>query len=108
MAAPFSQELGKALAGSFSATGQSAIFWPAADRTFNATLYGTFSASVRLERTFDGGTNWHPLTAAGTQLYAWTAAASETCEEAEEGVGYRLNCTAYSSGTVNYRLSQSQ
>jgi hypothetical protein len=95
-----------AVTGTFTATGQSASFTPICGRPFNVTLSGTFVASVQLERSFDAGSNWHPITAAGTQLYAWTAAASETAEEHESGPIYRLNCTAYTSGTVNYRISQ--
>lgn len=91
--------------GTFGATGQSASFIPVSGRAFNVSVYGTFSASVQLERSFDG-TNWFPITAAGTQLYAWTGAASEAAEDAEFNVSYRLNCTAYTSGTVNYRISQ--
>jgi hypothetical protein len=92
--------------GSFSAAGQSASFQPINGRAFNITLWGTFSASVQLERSFDSGATWRALTASGVTLYAWTGAASETAEEAEYGVIYRLNCTAYTSGTVNYRISQ--
>ena len=100
-----------AVTGTFSATGQSASFAPQrtgnkAPATFNVTMRGTFSATVQLERSFDNGTNWHPITAVGTAVYVWTAPCSEVAEEPEEGVIYRLNCTVYSSGTVTYRLSQ--
>jgi hypothetical protein len=94
-----------AVTGTFTATGQSSSFRPIPGRPFNIDIRGTFVASVQLERSFDGS-NWSPITAAGTQLYAWTAAASEVAEEAESGVQYRLNCTAYTSGTVTYRISQ--
>lgn len=92
--------------GSFGAAGQSATFSPMPGRDFNVSLWGTFSGTVQLERSLDGAANWLPITAAGTQLYQWTAPASETASEAEAGVLYRLNCTAYTSGTINYRLSQ--
>lgn len=101
--------------GTFTATGQSASFSPTqADRstqsgTFNVALTGTASATVQLERSFDGGTTWCEIWAGGAQLYEWTYAStnlSETVEECEEGVLYRLNCTSYTSGTITYRLSQ--
>lgn len=95
-----------AITGTFAATGQSASFTPIAGREFNVTLRGTFVATVQLERSFDAGANWSPITAAGTQLYLWTAPASETAEEPQYGVLYRLNDTAYTSGTVTYRISQ--
>lgn len=92
--------------GTFAATGQSKAFTPVAGRGFNASLWGTFVATVQVERSFDSGATWLPLTANGTQLEKFTAAASEQLQEDESGVQYRFNCTAYTSGTVNYRLSQ--
>lgn len=92
--------------GTFTATGTSTSFLVDNTRDFNVTLYGTFAATVRLERTFDGGVNWHPITANGTALYVWTAPVSESNGESQRGVSYRLNCTVYTSGTVNYRVSQ--
>lgn len=73
--------------------------------TFNVTLYGTFSASVTLQRSFDGGTNWinASLDTAGTAA-TYTTAITVVANEPEPGVLYRLNCT-YTSGTVNYRIS---
>lgn len=94
------------VASSFTATGQSANFTPIAGRPFNISLWGTFVGSVQLERSFDNGSTWLPITAAGTQIFVWSASASESNEESEFGVIYRLNCTAYTSGTINYRLSQ--
>lgn len=99
------------LTGTFTATGQSAaMLVDGVDdhigTTFNISLWGTFVATVQLERSFDGGTTWLPLTNGATQLYNWTAPASESKTESEVGVLYRLNCTAYTSGTVNYRLSE--
>lgn len=97
--------------GTLTATGQSGSLSPAAGLSkidsapFNVSLWGTFVATVQLERSFDGGTTWLPLTALGSSL-AFTAPCSEVFEETEEGVAYRLNCTAFTSGTVNYRLSQ--
>jgi hypothetical protein len=93
----------------FTATGQSAaIIAKGRDdgrpNFVNVSLWGTFVGSVRVERSFDG-TNWLPLTALGTAIN-FTGPCSETFDEAETGVQYRLNCTAYTSGTINYRMSQ--
>ena len=92
--------------GSFTAVGQSETLAPHAGRGFNVSLWGAFAGAVRLERSFDAGTTWLPISAAGTPLYTWTAPASESAQEDEAGVLYRLNCTAYTSGTITYRLSQ--
>jgi hypothetical protein len=93
--------------GSFTATGQSGVFRPAAGRPFNGFLRGTFVASAQLERSFDDGATWGVCSrdSAGTQA-AYTAPADIQGEEPEAGVLYRWNCTAYTSGTITYRMSQ--
>jgi len=99
-----------AITGTFGATGQSASLCPKQgdyhhqSYSFNMSLWGTFVGTVQLERSFDNGTTWLPITALGSSI-TFTAPASESFEEPEVGVIYRLNCTAYTSGTVNYRLS---
>lgn len=101
--------------GTFVATGPSASFAPTVGTRntntgqFNIFLSGTAVATVALERSSDNGTTWFGIFAAGIQLYTWTYTGtniSETAEEPEAGVRYRLNCTAYTSGTVTYRVSQ--
>lgn len=97
------------VSGSFTATGQSGGFRVAPGGEFNISLTGTAVASVQLERSFDEGVTWCALYAGGVQLYVWSFSStnlSEIAEEPERGVLYRLNCTAYTSGTLNYRLSQ--
>lgn len=95
-----------AVTGAFAGTGQSASFGPLVGRPFNISLWGTFAATVRLERSFDAGVTWLPLTAQGIALCVWTGPVSESWEEGEANVLYRLSCTAFSSGPVNYRVSQ--
>lgn len=118
MGKPFGIEVGRNKApvtGTFTATGQSASFTPLTptpaveNGTFNIALTGTAVASVQLEKSFDGGTTWCQLWAGGTQLKQWSYNSvniAESWEETEAGVVYRLNCTAYTSGTLAYRLSQ--
>lgn len=72
---------------------------------FNASLWGTFVGTVRLARSFDNGATFLPLTALGTAI-SFTGPCTETFEEYEEGVLYRWECTSYTSGTINYRISQ--
>jgi hypothetical protein len=99
--------------GSFTATGQSESFRPdlrsihMLGATFNISIWGTFTGTIDLERSFDDGSTWLKCSrdSAGTSA-SFTAAASVVVEEPEAGVLYRLNCTAYTSGTINYRLSQ--
>ena len=96
------------ITSTFTATGASASFTPIYGRDFNVSIEPStsFVGSVQLERQFAGESTWNQLTAAGTQLYVWTAPASETASEPEVGVVYRLHCTAWTSGTISYRISQ--
>jgi hypothetical protein len=98
--------------GTFTATGQSASFAPSVDARsttngFNVSASGTFVATAQLERSFDNGVSWFVCSsdAAGTAA-SWTAPFSVVAQEPTAGVLYRLNCTAYTSGTVTYRISQ--
>jgi len=88
------------ISGSFTGTGQSATSH--ASRGINISLTGTFAGTVAVERSFDG-TNWEAVTDLGTNG-SFTAPVSTTWTEVEGGVEYRFNCTAYTSGTINYRL----
>ncbi len=70
----------------------------------------SFSATIQLERSFDGGATW--LVAnfdnKGTLAqYTTGTPVSASFGEPENQVLYRLNCIVYSSGTINYRISQS-
>lgn len=100
----------RVVSGAFTATGQSgntaAGDPPAFVGGFNLTLSGTFVATVRLERSFDGGSTWHPCTRSDGSARQWAGPCSIVAEEPEANILYRLNCAAYTSGTVTYRLSQ--
>lgn len=104
-----------AVTGSFTSTGQSqsiglAPFYAHSNdglTYYNLTISGTFSASIKVERSFDDGQTWHALTddMAGTQV-VFTTPVSTMLREPEPTVKYRLNCTSYTSGTADYRLSR--
>lgn len=94
--------------GTFEATGRSANFIPRPNIPFNVSIWGTFVGSVQLERSFDSGVTWLPLTAGGFQLYVWSTPASETAEEPMPGVLYSFRCTSFTSGTINYLAGQAQ
>lgn len=67
-----------------------------------------WSATVQLERSFDGGATWVVCNIGGAgQPAQWTGGSpvSLSFGEAERGVLYRLNCIAYSSGRINWRIS---
>lgn len=95
-----------ALTGTFTATGVSAAFKPPPNSIqMNMSLWGAFVATLVLERSFDKGVTWLPLTALGTS-FSFTGPCTETFEEYEAGAQWRWRCTAFTSGTVNYRISQ--
>lgn len=92
------------LTGTLASTTQSAavkVYGP-----FNIALWGTFAGVVALERALDG-TNFVAVATDGLGTAAsYTTPVSVTGVEVESEVLYRFNCTAYTSGTINYRLSQ--
>lgn len=108
--------LQQTVSGSFTGTGQSDTFYPTPGAPFafvrgsgyfNVTVYGTFTATVAVQRSFDAGATWHTVSQDATGAdAAYTAPMSLVALEPEHGVVYRLNCTAYSSGTINYRMSR--
>lgn len=84
----------------------------AAGTDANATFTGAaieYSGTIQLERSFDGGSTWLVCNIGGTGVLAqWSVGTpvNITFGEPEKNVLYRLNCTAYTSGTPNYRISQ--
>jgi hypothetical protein len=115
MPAPSYADAGVApVTGTFTATANGAVFTPIAGRPFNLTIYATggtapasaLNATVYLARSIDGGITYLPITAAGGGIFSFTALANETLFEAQTGVRYRLICSSYTSGTVNYRFAQ--
>lgn len=99
-------EASSIVAGTFTATGNSAssAFFPGG---LNCSIWGTFVGTVGIERSFDGGATFIPIEKdlAGTNL-TFTAPDSVIVEEVESAVLYRAVCSAFTSGTINYRLSQ--
>ena len=97
-----------AISGTFTATGQSLAFLPIKG-TFSVFMTGGVG-TVKIERSTDSGSNWIDVSsdALGTVAsYALnTTEISVLCDEPEIGSQYRLNCTAYTSGTITYRLGQ--
>lgn len=77
----------------------------------NATFTGAaiaWSGTVQVERSFDGGSTFIVCNIGGAGALAQYTAGPVTFTfgEPERNVLYRLNCIAYSSGTINYRISQ--
>lgn len=78
-----------------------------------AVWASAFVGTFLVEKTYNDGTTWIPvaLDVAGTiASYPLNIAAATgfniTLFEVEHGVNWRVRCTAFTSGTLNYRLSQ--
>lgn len=100
--------------GTITATGQTGAM-PLYGQ-FNLAIYGSsgpngsWSATVRLEKSYDGGTTWIVAGIGATAQAVWNTPNTDVSAvfgEPERGVLYRLNCTAYISGTINWRVSAS-
>lgn len=68
-----------------------------------------FTATVQIEKSFDGGFTWlvASMTIGGTPAqYSLGTPVVTTFGEPEKNVQYRPNCIAYTSGVINYRFSQ--
>ena len=86
-----------ALSGTFTSATASSSIEPVGD--FNMSLSGTFVATVNLERSYDSGTTW-------VVVDTFSSTAEKIGEEVENDIPHRFNATAYTSGTVTYRLGQ--
>ncbi len=108
----------KVVSGQFTETGQSGSAVaglnaglnpqpPVFKEVFNAALWGTFVATIQLEKSFNGGDDWIVVSkdASGNPA-SYTESVALGVYEPEVNVLYRWNCTAYTSGTINYRISQ--
>jgi hypothetical protein len=90
--------------GTFTGSGQTTGNFQMSPQ-FSVSLGGSFSATVLLERSPDGGTTWYPCStdATGT-VAAYNAPMSVDVVSATHGMVYRLRCTGFTSGTVNYDI----
>lgn len=80
----------------FTATGQSALLLRRHGQSLRYSVSGTFSGTVVLERSLNGGSSWEAVLSA-------SAAASGTilCENpTRSDMNYRFRCSVYSSGSI--------
>lgn len=94
------------LAGSASTSAILGPFQPALDRGIMLALSGTWSGTVKVLRSTDGGTTKLPLTLAGASWAQYTANCCEAVwEESESAARLWLDVTL-TSGTLTYRFGQ--
>lgn len=86
------------VSGAAAASGQSPVIKSNRGTTFNVSLFGTWTGSVQVQRSFNG-TTWLDVGS------PHTANIETTVSEPEKGVSYRLNITR-TTGTIDYRMGQ--
>lgn len=94
------------LAGSSSTTQVVGPFAPVLGRPINLTLSGTWSGTVVVQRSVNGGLTKQGLTVGGSPWASYTANCNEPVwTETEAGVTFYLVITRQ-SGTINFRVAQ--
>lgn len=71
----------------------------------NLSIWGTFVATVILERSYDK-TLWLPMTYIDGSPISWSTPISTEYPANDYNAFYRFRCTSYTSGTINWRISQ--
>ena len=94
------------LAGTAATTSVVGPYQPAIGRAVMLQLTGTWTGTVKVTRSVDGGTTRQPLTVNGT---AWGQFNANCCEavwdESESAARFYLDITL-ASGSVTYRVAQ--
>ncbi len=95
------------LTGSASASGAAGPFVPQLGRAIRVALWGSWTGTVQLLRSIDGGTTRLPITYPdGSARGSWsTTVNARIADESEAGASYYLAITL-SSGALSYRVSQ--
>jgi len=95
---------GNAVTGAFGGTGVSSSI--VLRGGFNTALWGTFTGTVVLEQSYDGGANWLPVSIDGTgTANSYTGPHNIAWVQPERDIQTRFRCSAWTSGTINYRIS---
>lgn len=87
------------LTGSFTGLAVSSVSG-ISERKYNVSIFGTFSGTVEVQRSFDDGVTWQAIKTI-------TAPYEGVGIEVERKVSYRLECTVFTSGSIYYRLGPS-
>lgn len=94
------------LTGTANASTTVGPFTPQLARAIWIVLSGTWTGTVQVLRSTDGGATKLPLTVAGASWASFTANANEpVAEESDAAATYYLSITL-ASGSVTYRVAQ--
>ena len=94
------------LSGATAAALTAGPFTPAVGKPLLLTLSGTWSGTVKLLRSIDGGATKQPLTLAGSPWATFTANVCEPVWEESESAAVFYLQLAPASGSIAYRLAQ--
>lgn len=74
----------------------------------NVLIGGSFVATVQVQKSFDGGVTWFIVSrdSAGALAEYTSPGFNGTIIEPESQILYRVECTAFTSGTVIWRISR--
>lgn len=97
--------------GSFTGAGSSEALVPTLTREFgwgqfNVAIWGTWTGSIDLELSFDGGTTWIKASQPDLTAATFTTDVTFIAQQVEAGMQWRLTATDLSAGEAFYRLSQ--
>ena len=95
------------LAGAATGVGESAPFTPQLGRDMYLTLTGTWTGTIRIQRSTDGGATWNNITIGGGNPWGvYTGNCDEVVDTPTDGASlYRVSFNV-SSGNAAYRLAQ--
>jgi hypothetical protein len=87
--------------GSFTATGAGEVVEIVAPKYFDLSIFGTFTGTVQLQRKRPSDSTWRVV-----KEYTEASEDLEDTGLVASGVWQvRLECTSYTSGTINWELS---
>jgi len=95
---------GQVARGTFTGTGSGT--GAARLGTFAVAVWGVFVATLCLEASFDGGTVWIPVVDEDGLTAKLTAPGQIVYTQGEAAVLFRVTCSAFTSGTVNWQIGQ--
>lgn len=85
----------------------STAFQPIALRPFNIWVTGTWTATIGIVRSFDGGATWVAVPKPDmTGALTLTQSLTFSAFEADQSCLWALQTVAYTSGTINYQFDQ--
>ena len=96
---------GSVVTGTLGGTGGGTALRALPGAPVSVTLSGAWAGTVVIERSYDGGTTFVAISMPAPLSYTANVSIDVQNASQEIGVLYRVNCTAYTSGTVAYRLS---